>query len=105
MASFSAEQRTKEIGIRKTLGASVPGIVGLLSREFILLVSVANLVAWPVAWLILGKWLENFAYRISMGPGVLLVSTGLALIIALITVSFQSIKAALSNPVDSLRYE
>jgi len=105
LASFMSEQRTKEIGVRKTLGASVTGIVLLLSREFTKWVLLANLIACPVAWFAMGKWLQNFAYRINRGWFTFLLAGILALTIALITVSYQSIKAALANPVESLRYE
>jgi putative ABC transport system permease protein len=105
LASFTAVQRTKEIGIRKVLGASVSGIVALLSKEFLKLVLIANLIAWPVAWFAMSKWLENFAYSIDIGVGTFLLAAALALLIALLTVSYQSIKAALANPVKSLRNE
>jgi len=105
LASFLAEQRTKEIGIRKILGSSVQGIVLLLSKEFLKWVAIANIIAWPTAWFISHQWLQNFAYRTGIGIWIFILSAALALIIALITVSFQSIKAATSNPVDSLRYE
>ncbi len=105
LASFAAEQRTKEIGIRKVLGASVPGIVKLLSREFLALVLLANLIAWPVAYFIMKKWLEDFAYRIDINALPFLAGAVVALLIALLTVSFQTIKAALANPVEALRYE
>ena len=105
LASYAAERRTKEIGIRKVLGASVGSIVGLLSREFLLLVAIANLIAWPVAYYATSKWLQNFAYRIQIGWGTFILAGILALLIALITVSFQAVKTALANPVDTLRYE
>ena len=105
LASFTAEQRTKEIGIRKTLGASVPGIVSLLSREFTRWVLLGNLIAWPAAYLFGRKWLENFAFRMPMPWGLFVLAAGLALAIAQLTVSYQSIRAATANPVDSLRYE
>ncbi len=105
LASYAAERRTKEIGIRKVLGASVGSIVGLLSREFLLLVAIANLIAWPVAYYAMSRWLEEFAYRINIGLGTFLLAALFALIITLITVSSQAIKAALTNPVDTLRYE
>jgi putative ABC transport system permease protein len=105
IASFTVTQRTKEVGIRKVLGASVSNIVLLLSREFILLVGLANLIAWPVAYYAMNRWLQDFAYRIELGPGVFIVGGVLALIIALMTVSAQAIKAARANPVDALRYE
>lgn len=105
LAAFTAEQRTKEIGIRKVLGASVPGIVLLLSKEFIKWVLIANVIAWPVAYFAMGRWLENFAYRISIGWGVFIAAAALALGISLFTVGFQAAKAALANPAESLRYE
>jgi ABC-type antimicrobial peptide transport system permease subunit len=105
MASFTAEQRTKEIGIRKVLGASVPGIVGSLVREFTKWVVLANLLAWPVAYYFMNKWLQNFAYRTGLSIWIFLLSGLAALGIALFTVSYKSIKAATANPVDSLRYE
>jgi len=105
LASFTAEQKTKEIGIRKVLGAPVSGIVLLLSKEFTKWVVVANLIAWPIAYFLLQNWLQNFAYRISIGIGSFLLAASLALLIALITVSYQSLKAALANPIESLHYE
>ncbi|MGH7456126.1 MAG: ABC transporter permease, partial [bacterium] len=105
LAVFSTEQRTKEIGVRKVLGASVAGIVRLLSSEVTRLVLVANLVAWPIAYFAINRWLQNFAYRIDINWWVFALSGGLALLIALLTESTQAIKAALANPVDSLRYE
>jgi len=105
LATFMAERRTKEIGIRRVLGASFMEIVVLLSKEFAKCVLVSNLIAWPVAYFVMNKWLENFAYRMGMGVGIFLGSAGLALGIALLTVSFQSVKAAAANPADSLRYE
>jgi len=105
LASFTAEQRSKEIGIRKVLGASLPGIVVLLSREFTKWVLVANLIGWPVAYLVMHRWLQNFAYRVNMGIGIFILSGLAALTIALVAISYQTIKAATSNPVDSLRYE
>ncbi|MGH7452210.1 MAG: ABC transporter permease, partial [bacterium] len=105
LAAFSAEQRTKEIGVRKVMGASVAGIVGLLSKDFIKLVLIANVVAWPVAYYAMNRWLQNFAYRLDLGWWVFALAGGLALVIALLTVSTQAIKAALANPVEALRYE
>jgi putative ABC transport system permease protein len=105
LASFTAEQRTKEIGIRKVLGASVSRIAAMLSMEFAKWVLMANLIAWPVAYFMSSKWLGEFAYRIPLGWGIFVFSAALALFIAVITVSFQAIKAAAANPVDSLRYE
>ena len=105
LASFTAEQRTKEIGIRKVLGASAPQITLLLCREFFVLVLLANIISWPVAYYAMYKWLQGFAYRTNIGIFTFILSAALALIIALLTVSYQAIKAALANPVDSLRYE
>jgi|APSaa5957512622_1039677.scaffolds.fasta_scaffold11706_2 putative ABC transport system permease protein len=105
LATFTAERRTKEIGLRKVLGASVASIISLLSKEFSKLVITANLLAWPIAYFAMARWLQNFTYRINLGPGVFLLGGLIALVIALLTVSVQAIKAALSNPVDALRYE
>lgn len=105
MAVFSIERRTKEIGIRKVLGASVGGVVTLLSKDFIKLVLLANLIAWPVAWYAMSKWLQDFAYRIELGWWTFALAGGVALLIALLTVSAQAIRAALANPVEALRYE
>ncbi|HEX9654708.1 MAG TPA: ABC transporter permease [bacterium] len=105
LAAYAAEQRTKEIGIRKVLGASVAGIMALLSRDFLKLVVLANVVAWPVAYFMMNRWLETFAYRIDLGWWVFALAGGLALLISLLTVGTQAIKAAVANPVDSLKYE
>ena len=105
LTSFMAERRRKEIGLRKVLGASIPGIVIALSREFTKWVLIANIMAWPVAYYAMNKWLENFAYRVELGIETFILSALLALSVALLTVSYQSIKAALANPVDSMRYE
>lgn len=105
LASFTAEQRTKEIGIRKVMGASVSSVSTLLSREFMILVAIAFVVASAFAWYITDNWLDTFAYRITLGPVMFLVSGLMAAAIAWLTVSFHFIKAARSNPSDSLRYE
>ncbi len=105
MSSYSAERRRKEIGIRKVLGASVQSIIQLLGREFALLVIIANLVAWPAAYYVLNGWLENFAYRIDIGIWIFLLGGGIALMIALLTVSYQVFRASNSNPVNSIREE
>ncbi|MGH7492122.1 MAG: ABC transporter permease [bacterium] len=105
LAAFSTEQRTKEVGVRKVLGASMSTIVTLLSKDFVKLVLWANLIAWPVAWFAIHRWLQNFAYRIDIGWWVFALSGGLAMLIAMLTVSTQAIKAALANPVETLRYE
>jgi putative ABC transport system permease protein len=105
LAAFSAEQRQKEIGIRKVLGASVAGVVGLLSKEFILLVGIAFVLATPLAWWAMHKWLDAFAYKIPISWWMFAIAGVMSIVIALITVSFQAIKAALANPVKSLRSE
>ncbi|HEV7347720.1 ABC transporter permease [Telluribacter sp.] len=105
LAAFTAEQRTKEIGIRKVLGASVKSIIALLSRDFLVLVLIAIVVATPMAWYVMDQWLQDFAYRITLSWWVFLAAGVLTAAIALLTVSFQSIKAALTNPVKSLRSE
>jgi putative ABC transport system permease protein len=105
LASFTAEKRIKEIGIRKVLGASVSGIVLLLSREFVKWVLVANIIGWPVAYFVMNRWLQGFAYRVNIGAWMFVFSAFLVLIIAMLTVSYQSIKTALSDPINSLRYE
>jgi putative ABC transport system permease protein len=105
LASFTAEKRTKEIGIRKVLGATAPGLVRLISKEFLALVALANIIAWPAAYYAMNQWLQNFAYRTSIEFWIFLLAAGLAFLIALFTVSYQAIKTALANPIDSLRYE
>ncbi len=105
LSAFVVDRKTKEIGIRKVLGASVAGIVRLLNTSFLKVVLIANIFAWPAAWFVMNRWLENFAYRIDLGIGAFLLSGALALLIALITVSFQAMKAALADPVCSLKYE
>ena len=105
LVTYAAEQRTKEIGIRKVLGASVSTIVSMLSKDFLKLVIISALIAFPVAWWAMNKWLQNFAYRISISWWVFLIAGVVALLIALLTVSFKAIKAALANPVESLRTE
>jgi putative ABC transport system permease protein len=105
LATFNTLQRIKEIGIRKVLGASVTNILGLLSREIVVLVVVANLLAWPLAWYFMDKWLGSFAYRVDMNILWYLLAAVVAVLVALITVSSQTIKAALTNPANTLRYE
>jgi putative ABC transport system permease protein len=105
LAAYTAERRTKEIGIRKVLGASVSGITGLLSKDFLRLVFISAVVAFPLSWWFMHKWLQNYAYRISINGWVFVIAGILALLIALMTISFQSIKAAIANPVKSLRTE
>ena len=105
LASFTAEQRTKEIGIRKVHGASTSNIVFILSKEFAKWVLLANIAAWPIAYFAMNNWLSNFAYRTEIGIGIFILSGCLALLIALLTVSSQAIRAATANPVDVLKYE
>ncbi len=105
LAAYTAVKRTKEIGVRKVLGASVSNVVLLLSKEFIKLVIIAFVIAAPVAYLIMHRWLQDYAYRIEISWWMFFVAGLLAVLIAVITVSFQAIKAALSNPVNSLRTE
>jgi putative ABC transport system permease protein len=105
LAAFTAEQRTKEIGVRKVLGASVTNITALLSRDFLKLVLIGNIIAWPIAHYGMNKWLEDFAYRIDISPWIFVLAGIAAFLIAVVTVSFQSVKAALANPVKSLRSE
>lgn len=105
LAAYAAEQRNKEIGIRKVLGASVANIVTMLSADFIKLVFIAMLIALPLAWYVMYQWLQNFAYRVSIHWWILAIAGIIAILIAFITISFQSIKAALTNPVKSLKSE
>lgn len=105
LAAFSAEQRTKEIGIRKVLGANVLNIISLLSKNFLVLVLIAAVIAFPIAWWAMNNWLDDFPYRVSISWWIFGIAIIAALLIAFITVSFQSIKAATSNPVKSLRTE
>lgn len=105
LASFTAERRTKEIGTRKVLGASISNIVVLLSKEFSRCVLLANIIAWPVGWYVMHRWLQNFSYRTGMSPFLFIFAGILSFIIAAIPVSYQAVKAALADPVDSLRYE
>jgi putative ABC transport system permease protein len=105
LAAYTAERRTKEIGIRKVLGASVSGITGLLSKDFLRLVFISAVIAFPLSWWFMHKWLQNYSYRISINGWVFVVAGLLALFIALFTISFQSIRAAIANPVKSLRTE
>jgi putative ABC transport system permease protein len=107
LAAYAAQQRTKEIGIRKVLGASTPGIVRLLSGEFTRWVLAANLLAWPTAYLVMNRWLSGFAYRIELASqlGWFFLAGVLSVLIAWLTVGFQAVKAAAADPVRSLRYE
>ncbi|HTB25965.1 MAG TPA: FtsX-like permease family protein, partial [Puia sp.] len=105
LAAYTAARRTKEIGVRKVLGASVSGIVGLLSKDFLKLIAISCLVAFPVSWWVMHNWLLNYQYRIEIGWWIFLAAGISAMLIALITISFQSVKAAIANPVNSLRSE
>jgi ABC-type antimicrobial peptide transport system permease subunit len=105
MASFTAEQRVKEIGVRKVLGASVFNLWRLLSKDFVALVAISLLIASPVAYYFMHKWLQNFTYRSAMGWWIFAITAAGALLITVITVSYQSLKAAMANPVRSLRSE
>jgi putative ABC transport system permease protein len=105
LAAFMAEQRTKEIGVRKVLGASVANILFLLSKDFTRLIAIATLIAAPIAHLGLQRWLQSFAYHISVGPEIFVLAGATALLVALLTVGYQAVKAALANPVEALRYE
>jgi len=105
LVSFMAAQRTKEVGIRKVLGASVPHIIYLFSKEFTILISIAFLIAAPVAYYLMHNWLENFAYRISLGVGLFILSLSISIVVAWITVGYRAIKSATANPIKSLRYE
>jgi putative ABC transport system permease protein len=105
IASFTTEQRTKEIGIRKVLGASIGGLVVLLLRDFVKWVVIANILALPAAYFILSGWLQNYAYHVTLSPGLFVIPFVITFLITLLTVSQQTLRASLSNPTDSLRYE
>jgi len=105
LASYTAQRRTKEIGVRKVLGASVPQIMKMLTTDFIKLVLLANVFAWPITYIFAKDWLSNFSYQIDMPIVPYILATLLAILIALITVSFQAYQAAISDPVDALKYE
>jgi putative ABC transport system permease protein len=105
LASFMAEQRTKEIGIRKILGSTRQQIVFIFSREFTIWIAAANLAAWPAAAFILNKWLQSFAYRIHLTVPTFILAGGSVLVLALLTISAQAVKAASADPIKSLRYE
>lgn len=105
LATFMTNQKTKEIGVRKALGASVESIVLLFSREYVKLILIGFVLAAPTVWFVMNKWLENFAYKITIGPAVFAAGLGVTLVIAVITVGYRSFKAAIVNPIESLRYE
>ena len=105
LSSYKIEQRTKEIGIRRVLGASIPGILKLLSRDYLALMLAANVLSWPAAYFLMNKWLQNFAYKTNIGWSILLLTAFTTIMIVVISTSFQSIRAALANPVKALKYE
>jgi ABC-type antimicrobial peptide transport system permease subunit len=105
MASFTAEQRTKEIGIRKVLGASITNILTMISKDFLLLLIVSNAIAWPIAYFLMASLLNNYAYRTSITAWIFIASGVAAIFVALLTVGVKIVRAAFANPVDSLRYE
>ena len=105
LVTYMAEQRKKEIGIRKVLGASVSNVITMISKDFLLLVIIASVVAFPIAWWAMHNWLQGFAYRINISIWIFVIAAAVALLIALLTVSFQAIKAAIANPIKSLRTE
>jgi len=105
LAAYTAERRTKEIGVRKVLGASTSGLAGLLSKDFLKLVGFSCLVAFPVAWFVMNDWLKQYAYRININWQIFFIAGVAAMLIAAATVSFQAVKAALMNPVKSLKAE
>ena len=105
LVAFMAERRTKEIGIRKVMGASVLNLMLFLSKEYVKLVVIANFIAWPIAYYAMDNWLQNYAYRIHLGLDIFIVSGIIALVISLATVSYQAVKAATANPVDALRHQ
>ncbi|MGH7454400.1 MAG: ABC transporter permease, partial [bacterium] len=105
LVSLAVSRRTKEIGVRKVLGASVTNILTLLTGDFVKLVVISNFVAWPAIWFAMSHWLQNFAYRIGLGWWMFGMIGALALLIAIFTVGAQAMRAALANPVKALRYE
>jgi len=108
LASFTARKRTKEIGIRKTLGATIPDIVGLLSKDYLRLVVIANIIAWPFIYYLAAQWLQNFPYRIALGWNLVWIFALVGMVSVLLcmgTVSYHSLRAALINPVDSIQQE
>jgi putative ABC transport system permease protein len=105
LSSYMVVKRTKEIGVRKILGASVNQIALLVSREFIVIIVIANVIAWPIAWLIMGNWLKGFAFRIDLGILFFLIPTAISLLVAILTIATQSVRAANVDPVKNLRSE
>ena len=105
LSTFAIERRTKEIGIRKVLGASVPGILNLLTREFLILVGIAFVIAAPVSWWAMSRWLENFAYRINITAWIFVAGAVVTLLFTIIAVGVQALRAATANPVKSIKTE
>lgn len=105
LSSFAAGKRTKEIGIRKVLGSSLGDILFLLNKDFLRLILMANLLAWPISWILMNNWLKNFPYHVDLSWSTFVFSGLLTILVTLITVSSQTLKASLANPSDSLRYE
>ena len=105
LASLKVTQRTKEIGIRKVLGATITGILSMFTKEFLILIVAANVIAIPLSYFVLNTWLRDFAYRTNMEIGVFIITAAITLLIAFIAISFQAVRAATANPVKSLRYE
>ncbi|MCJ7681264.1 MAG: hypothetical protein MUP70_11100, partial [Candidatus Aminicenantes bacterium] len=105
LAAYAAQQKSKEIGIRKVLGATAPAIMSMFTREMVVLIVAANLVAWPVAYFVINRWLDFYAYRAAVSFWAFFTAFGLSLTASLLTISYQTIKAALKNPVDELRSE
>jgi putative ABC transport system permease protein len=105
LAAYTAERRTKEIGVRRVLGASISGVAALLSRDFLRLVMLASLIAFPIAWWLMNHWLQDYQYRISISFWIFVIAGALAFLIAVITISSQAIRAAMANPAKSLRSE
>lgn len=105
LATFMANQKTKEVGVRKVLGASVESIIMLFSWEYVKLMLIGFLIASPAVWFVMNEWLQTFAYKISIGPIIFITGFALTLVIAVLTVGYRSFRAAVANPVESLRYE
>jgi putative ABC transport system permease protein len=105
LAAFTAQKRRKEIGVRKAIGASVTDIINMLSKDFLRLVVIALCIAFPASWWLMNNWLQGFAYRINISAGVFLVAGASIIMLTLLTIGYQSIKAAIANPVKSLRTE
>ena len=105
LAAFTAEKKSKEIGIRKVLGASVPQILNMLTKEFMILVGISILIAWPIGYYLMSRWLQGFAYRVPFSLGIFIVSGFITVFISVLTISLQTLKAATSDPVKALRYE